>query len=50
MAIIYFTQLAKKNENLLLMQDFVTWLVLQYNLEFKVIRSNNEMSSIKTKK
>ena len=31
------------------MQDFVIWLALRYNLEVKVIRSENEMSCIKTK-
>ena len=49
MAITYFTQSAKEDENLPLMQDFVTWLVLRYNLEVKVIRSDNEMNRIKTK-
>ena len=37
MAITYFTQSAKEDDNLLLVQDFVTWLVLRYNLEVKVI-------------
>ena len=46
MAITYFTQSAKKNKNLLLMQDFVTWLILQYNFEVKVIYSNNEINCI----
>lgn len=50
MTIIYLTQLAKKDENLSLMQDFITWLVLWYNLELKVIQSENEMNCIKTKK
>ena len=49
MAITYFTQSAKEEENLPLIQDFVTWLVLRYNLEVKVIRSDNEMNRIKTK-
>lgn len=31
MSIIYFTQSAQKDENFPLMQDFVTWLALQYN-------------------
>ena len=49
MAVMYFTQLAKKDENLFLMQDFVTWLMLQYNLEIKVIRLDNKMNRIKTR-
>ena len=49
MAISYLTQSAKKDENLLLVQDFVTWLALRYNLEVKIIRSVNEMNHIKTK-
>lgn len=49
MAITYFTQLAKEDENLPLLQDFVTWLALRYNLEVKVIRSDNEMNRIKTR-
>ena len=47
--ITYFTQSAKKDKNLSLMQDFVIWLVLWYNLEIKVIRSNNEINRIKIK-
>lgn len=50
MAITYFTQSAKENENLLLIQDFVTWLVLWYNLVVKIIQSDNEINCIKTKK
>ena len=49
MAITYFTQSAKEDENLPLLQDFVTWLELRYNLEVKVIRSDNEMNQIKTR-
>ncbi len=49
MAIIYFTQSATEDENLSSTQDFVTWLALCYNLEVKVIRSDNEMNRIKTK-
>ena len=49
MAITYFTQSVKKNKNLSLIQDFVTWLALRYNLEVKVIRSDNKMNRIKTK-
>ena len=44
MAIKYFTQSAKEDENLLLVQGFVTWLVLRYNVEVKVI--NERMRSI----
>lgn len=49
MIIIYFTQSAKKYENLLLMQDFDIWLSLRYNLEIKVIQLNNKINYIKTK-
>ena len=49
MAITYFTQSAKEDENLPLVQDFVTWLALRYNLEVKIIQLDNEMNSIKTK-
>lgn len=49
MAITYFTETAKEDENLPLMKDFVTWLALRHNLEVKVIRSDNEMNRIKTK-
>lgn len=31
------------------MQDFVTWLAIQYNLEVRVIQSNNTIKLIKTK-
>ena len=47
--ITYFTQSAKEDKNLPLIQDFATWLVLWYNLEVKVIRSDNKMNCIKTK-
>lgn len=36
-AIIYFTQLAKKDKNFPLLQDFIICLTLQYNLKVKVI-------------
>ena len=49
MAIIYFIQLAKEDENLLLLLDFVTWLALGYSLEIKVIRLDNKINQIKTK-
>ena len=48
-AITYSTQLAKDDENLLLIQDFVTWLISRSNLEVKVIRSDNEINRIKVK-
>lgn len=48
--ITYFNQSAKENENLSLIQDFVTWLALQYNLEVKIIQSVNKINYIKTKK
>ena len=44
MAMTYSTQLAKEDENLPLIKDFVTWVALRYNLEVKVIRSDNEMN------
>lgn len=49
MTVTYFTQSAKEDENLSLTQDFVTWLALQYNLEVKIIRSDNKMNRIKTR-
>ncbi len=48
MAVTYFTQSAKKSENLLLTQNLVNWLAKCYNLDVKVIRSYNEMNRIKT--
>ena len=50
MAITYFTQSAKEDESLLLSQDFVTRLALQYNLKVKVIQLNSKKNHIKTKK
>lgn len=49
MTITYFTQLAREDENLLLTQSFITWLALRYNLEVKIIRSDNKINWIKTK-
>ena len=49
MAITYFIQSAKEDKNLLLTKDFLTWLALRYNLEIKVIQSNNKMNRIKTR-
>ena len=49
MTIIYFTQSAKENENLLLIQDFVAWLALQYNLEVNIIQSDNKINYMKRK-
>ena len=49
MVITYFTQSAKEDKNLSLLQDFVTWLALRYNLEVKIISLDNEMNQIKTK-
>ena len=48
MAVTYFTQLAKESENLPLTQNLVNWLAKRYNLNVKVIRSDNEMNRIKT--
>lgn len=49
MIVIYFTQLSKEDKNLLLIQDFITWLALQYNLEVKIIQLDNEINCVKTK-
>ena len=49
MAMIYFTQSSKESKNLPLITDFVTHLALRYNLEVKVIRSDNELNRIQTK-
>lgn len=49
-AVTYFTQLAKKDKNLSLTQDFMTWLALQYNFKVKIIQLDNEMNRIKTRK
>ena len=37
------------NENLPILQDAVNYVYLRYNLEVKVVSSDNEMSQIKTK-
>ncbi len=47
-AVTYFTQSAKESENLPLTQNFVNWLAKRYNLDVKVIRSDNEMNRIET--
>ena len=49
MAMTYFTQSSKESENLPLITDFVTFLALRYNLEVKVIRSDNELNRIQTR-
>ena len=49
MAMTYFTQSSKESENLPLVTDFVTFLALRYNLEVKVICSDNELNRIKTR-
>ena len=49
MAITYFTQSTKKDKNLSLLKDFVTWLALRYNLKVTIIRLDNKMNQIKTK-
>ncbi len=48
MAVIYFTQSAKESENLPLTQNLVNWLANRYNLDVKVIHSDDEMNRIKT--
>lgn len=47
--IIYFSQLAKEKENLLLVKNFVTWLELRHKFKIKVIWSNNKINYIKIK-
>ena len=49
MAMAYFTQTSKEDENLLLITDFIIFLALQYNLKVKVICSDNKLNRIKTK-
>ena len=44
MAVIYFTQSAKESENLLLTQNLINKLAKCYNLDIKVIRSDNEIN------
>ncbi len=48
MAVTYFTQSTKESKNLSLTQNLVNWLAKRYNLDVKVIRSDNEMNRIKT--
>ena len=48
MAVTYFMQSAKESQNLPLTQNFVNWLAKRYNLDVKVIRSDNKMNRIKT--
>ena len=50
MAVTYFTQSSKESENLPLTQNLVNWLSKRYNLDVKVIRSDNEMNRIETTK
>ncbi len=50
MAVTYFMQSAKESQNLPLTQNFVNWLAKRYNLDVKVIRSDNKMNRIKTTK
>ncbi len=44
MSVTYFTQSAKESQNLSLTQNLVNWLAKRYNLDVKVIRSDNEMN------
>ena len=48
-AMTYFTQSAKKNENLPLVKNFMNWLARRHNLDVKVIWTNNEMNRLKTR-
>lgn len=47
MMIIYFIQLAKKNKNLLLIQNLVNWFGKYYYLYIKIIYLNNKIKQIK---
>ena len=49
MAMTYFTQSSKENENLPLITNFVTFLALRYNLEVKAICSDDKLNRIQTK-
>ncbi len=49
MAVIYFTKSVNEIQNLSLTQILVNWLAKRYNLDVKVIRSDNEMNQIKTR-
>lgn len=49
MAVVYFVESSREDENLPLVQDLVTWLSLRYNLDVKIVRSDNELNRIKTK-
>ncbi len=48
MAVTYFTQSAKESQNLPLTQNLGNWFAKLYNLDVKVIRSDNEMNRIKS--
>ncbi len=48
MAVTYLAQSAKESQNLPLTQNLVNGLAKRYNLNVKVIRSDNEMNRIKT--
>ncbi len=48
MAVTYFTMSAKESQNFPLTQNLVNWLAKRYNLDVKVIQSDNEMNRIKT--
>ena len=48
MAMTYFTQSAKEDENLPLVKDFVSWLAKRHNLEVKIIRTDNKINRMKT--
>ena len=50
MAVTYFTQSAKKSENLPLTQNLGNWLAKRYNLNVEIIRLDNKMNQIKTTK
>ena len=47
MAVTYFMKSTKENQNLPLTQNLINWLAQRYNMDVKVIRSDNQMNQIK---
>ena len=50
MTLAYFTTCSKEDENLPIVKDAINWLSLRYSLKVSVIRTDNEMNRIRTKK
>ncbi len=46
----YFTICPKEDENLPIVKDVINWFQLRYNIKVCMVRSDNEMNCIKTKK